>query len=252
MSGLTILANRRRKFHRKEPCSSIYLFFNSSNSEQLKSNDYLINTKTNFLTAVAVVSFFNLAVLAGISAPAAATAAALSTDPTFESDGKFHWNFTYSEGIFNFSLELTAKVNATAVAWEMFVSGQFQTQLDHVLWYDGESQLDRSSGFWQFYNLSKPTTNHETVKIDWNYAADDDRTLTFTDNNSESLGMGNCLRYQVAGDDVSMVFFDVMSSDSTQVVVNSATGAGYIIKPNYNNGEKACWDETQEDIPCAN
>ena len=52
------------------------------------------------------------------------------------------------------------------------------------------------------------------------------------------------------GDDVSMFFYHHATMDSVEVALNKDTGEGYIIAPNYNNGEKACWDGNQDDVTC--
>jgi len=49
-----------------------------------------------------------------------------------------------------------------------------------------------------------------------------------------------------------MLFFQAATQDSIQVVWDMISGEGYIIAPNYNNGQKACWDSNQDDIACPN
>lgn len=207
--------------------------------------------KLNFLTAFAVVTFFNAAVLIGLSIPAAATAAALSVEPTFESDAKFHWNFTYPETNPTLTLELTARVLPATVEWEMRVTS-VAPALNDFLWYDGVSDLDGQSGTWQFYNLNQPTQNVETVFIEWEFVADDDHTLTFTNVHQGAQGFGDVLQYQVADEDVSMIFYQAANDDSVHVNWNMTTGEGFIIAPEYQDGQKACWDSTQNDVECPN
>ncbi len=208
-------------------------------------------TKFNFLTAFAVVTFFNAAVLVGLSIPAAATAAALSVEPTFESDGKFHWDFSYPETNPTLTLELTARVRPSTVEWEMHVTSVTPV-LNNFLWYDGVSALDGKSGTWQFYDLNQPNQSVETVFIEWEFVADNDRNLTFTNVHEGAQGFGDILQYQVADADVSMIFYQATNEDSVHVNWNMTTGEGFIIAPEYNGGQKACWDATQNDVACPN
>ncbi len=208
-------------------------------------------TKQNFITAAAVVTAFNTAVLAGLSVPALATAAALSVKPTFEDDGKFHWKYTYDDGVFSLTLELTAKVGENTVEWEMFVTGNFERPLENFLWYDGQSDFEATAGHWQFYDPNQPDRRVQHVRIDWTVQAEDDRTLTFLNNNENSPRFGDTLTYTVKGDDVTMTFVQAATGATIEVAFNRSTREGYIIAPNYKNGEKACWDGNLEDVACA-
>jgi hypothetical protein len=225
-------------------------FFRTNPSSQPIQPDEPLS-KLNFFAALTVVTAFNAAVLIGLSVPAAAAAAALSVEPTFESDGKFHWNFSYPEDNPVLTLELTAEVRLATVKWEMFVTSPTHTPpLSDFLWYEGESELDGETGYWQFYDDQQPAQNVETVLIDWQFIADDDRTLTFTNVKVGDPRFGDRLRYQIAGEDVAMLFTEAASGDSVQVAWNMATGEGFIIAPNYRNGQKSCWNSTQDDIDC--
>jgi len=207
--------------------------------------------KFNFLAALTVVTAFNAAVLIGLSIPAAATAAALSVEPQLKSDGKFHWNFSYPENNPTLTLELTAEVRPAAVLWEMLITSQLPP-LEGFRWYEGQSDLDGSNGTWQFYDLHQPTPTVQTVLIEWELVADDDRTLTFANVQQGTPGFGDLLSYQLDGEDVRMVFYDAGEDDSVHVAWNTATGEGFIIAPNYMDGQQACWDSTQNDVSCPN
>lgn len=224
--------------------------FTLNPSKTARIDDRIVNTKQNFLTAAAVVTVFNTTVLLGISVPAAAAAAALSVEPTFESDNKFHWRFTFSENGLNLSLELTAEVNRETVAWEMFVTGNFPTPLEHFLWYDGESQRDGASGHWQFYNPQKPNEKDGIARIDWTFVSEKDRTLIFLNDNDESDGFGDTLTYTVKDDDVKMIFVKASTQETIEVALDAGTKEGHIIAPSYKEGQKSCWDRNLDDAEC--
>lgn len=225
-------------------------FFNTQGSRQTGTRIDQVLDKNNFITAVAVVTTFNLAVLVGISVPVAATSVALSVEPTLQSDGKFHWNFSYPKNNPTLTLELTAQVLPGVVNWEMFVSRQLPTPLKNFLWYEGQNQINGTSGYWQFYDDKKPTEKHKTVRIDWQYVSEDNRTLTFLNNNEDDQGFGDKLTYSIEGDDVGMLFFRAATKDTIEVAWNKTNGEGYIIAPFYNSGQKSCWDSNQNDVTC--
>jgi hypothetical protein len=205
----------------------------------------------NFLAAFVVVTVFNAAVIVALTIPAAAIAAALSVDPTFESDGKFHWNFSYPENNPTLALELTAEVGLQGVVWEMFVTSQTHSPpLNNFRWFDGESELDGESGTWQFYDDRQPSQTIPTTLIEWEFVSESDRTLTFNNVHQGMPGFGDVLRYQVAGEDVSMLFVQASTSDSVNISWNMTTEEGFIIAPEYRNGEKSCWDSNQNDVDC--
>ncbi len=209
-------------------------------------------TQANFLRAVLTVTIFNVAVLAATAIPVAATAAALSANPTLEDDGKFHWEFTTTTNNQTLTLELVGEVRPSVVHWEMFVSRQLPTPLDKFRWYEGDSAIDGGSGFWQFYNDSHPNEQRNHGRIDWEYISDDDRTLMFTNNNPDDQGVGSTLTYEVMSPDISVEFLNAGAQDTVKAAWNNQTGEGYIIDPNFNNGEKSCWDENQQDVQCTN
>ena|SRR3990172_3812755 len=208
--------------------------------------------KQNWLTAAFIVWAFNIAVLVGLSIPALATAAALSVEPTLETDGKWHWVYSYPATNPTLELELTGQVKPQVIEWEMFVTRQLPTPLTDFLWYRGESKINGESGFWLFFNDRKPAESAEIVQIDWQVKADLDRTLQFSDKNVDSDGFGNTLTYSIKDSIATVLFAEAASSDTTKISWNTETQAGYIITPDYNNGAQACWDENLDNTDCSN
>jgi hypothetical protein len=207
-------------------------------------------TKQNFLTAALVVTGFNVAVIAGLFVPTVATAAALSEDPVLGEDDRFHWTFFFEQVSPVISVDLSAQVNQAIVDWQMVVDRQVPPILIDFLWYDGESRIDGTSGHWQFYSVENRVQPNPAVRIDWEFQSEDDRTLTFANNDQASAGLGDWLRYEVLADDFAVTFFNASDTTTTEIVWNQGNGAGSILAPNYNNGERACWDENHDDVGC--
>lgn len=223
-------------------------FFANNNAP---ATDDLQGANQNFLTALGVVTFVNAFVVLGLSVPVAVTRAALSVEPTLEDDGKFHWVYTQTVQGTTITAELTAETRTSEIHWEMLITGQIgAVQYDNFLWYEGDSNLEGSSGFWQFYDASQPDNQVPFVRVDYEYNSETDKILTFTNNRPGDPGEGSTITYVVDGATVTMTVFRADEDKTTEVSWNRTTGTGYIIAPDYNNGEKACWDENQEDVAC--
>lgn len=224
-------------------------FFTGGNAPA--PTDQLHGSNQNFITALAVVTFVNAFVVLGLSVPVAVTAAALSVEPTLEDDGKFHWVYTQEVQGSTITAELTADVGPSLVHWEMYISGQIgATNYDNFLWYEGDGNGQGTSGFWQFYDASQPNSQVEFVRVDYDYTSETNKTLTFENNRQGDPGFGSTINYAVDENTVTMTVFRADQDKTTEISWDRMTGEGYIISPDYNSGEQACWDENQEDVAC--
>lgn len=220
--------------------------FDGGNQILSKTSD-LNNLRTNFGEAVLTVLVVNLWVIVALTIPVGATAAALSVEPTFdEAAGKWCWNTSHEFPKQTISLQLKAQINGDVINWEMFVTRQLPTPLTDFLWYTGENRIDGTSGHWQFYDEIRPEESQQTVRINWIYTSETDRTLAFL-NNSDDADAGDSITYTVDGDIVTMTLIDVSASNTVEVSWNKTTQEGYISK----NGVKGCWDENLLDTACS-
>ncbi len=220
--------------------------FGGGNQTLPKTSD-LTNLRTNFSEALLTVVIVNLWVIVGLTIPVGATAAALSVEPTFDATaGKWCWNSSHQFPNQTISLQLKGQTNGDVINWEMFVTRQLPTPLTDFLWYAGQSRIDGTSGHWQFYDETQPEESKQTLRINWVYTSETDRTLTFL-NNSDGDGAGDSITYTVDGDNVTMAVSDVSASNTVEVSWNKMTQEGYISK----NGVKGCWDENLLDTACS-
>ncbi len=194
---------------------------------------------THAKAAFAVV-VVNVWVFLGLAVPVLATAHAFNDPdgPSFdEATGKWHWENSGEFVNQTINLELTGQINGDVINWEFFVTRSLPTPLDRFLWYIGETRIDGTQGFWQFYDETKPEANHNNLKIDFVYNSVDDRTLIFENNNTENAGFGDMLTYSVDGVNFSMTLVDVSESKTTEIAWDKSTGEGYIDE----NGTRECW-----------
>lgn len=222
--------------------------FSSPGNVLAKENAF---SKVHFTTAVFTVSLINLGVLAGMATPVFIFAQALSVDPVLQEDGKFHWVYTANYELLKYTADLAGWIDVPnkQAAWEMYVT-QAGLNLNHFMWYDGRCNLDATAGYWIFYDHTQPNSAVTTIRIDWINNSETDRVLTFTNVTAGSPYEGDQLKYTINGNDRSVEFKDASEGTTAIIFWDTATKAGYIQAPNYNNGQKGCWDQNQNDVTC--
>jgi hypothetical protein len=205
----------------------------------------------NFLNAAARVAVINASVVIVLSVPAAVFAAAFSQTPTLGSDGKYHWQYTSSANGISFTANLTGSVDLQTQesVWEMSVTST-AVALNNFLWYDGRAKLNNSSGYWDFYDPNQPNTKAGVLHLDWTYASTTDATLSFEVVKDGAPEKGDTLDYIVAGTNIKMILVDVSAAQTLEISWDRVTTAGYLIAPDYNGGQKACWDSARADVAC--
>ncbi|MCI0513753.1 hypothetical protein L0128_11110 [candidate division KSB1 bacterium] len=209
--------------------------------------------KNNFLNAAGRVVFLNAAVVVTMSIPTAVFAAAVSQPMTWDAnDRKFHWIYTVTYQQMVFKADLAGWIDAQAgeAVWEMYITNTAEPlKLDHFLYYEGRSKLANTSGWWVIYNASTPTQKNKVLNLDWSVSATESKVV-FTNVMAGNAGENDKLTYWVSGVDQKVNFWDNSANAMLEIYWETAKGTGYIIAPDYNNGQKACWDENQNDVTC--
>ena len=208
-------------------------------------------TRFNWTNAVVRVLFIQGAVVAALTPPTLAFAAAIHTIPTLQPDGAFLWIYTWDDGEgHDFQIRLRGKVETDHVHWELRVTNlHADPPLDQALWFRGDSSLENDSGFWVFQDLDDPDLP-EFARIDWDASAPDDRELSIENIRAGDDGEGDTLTYKLRGTMASIHFYDASADLESDITWDTVTMAGSLKVPDYNNGERACWDENQEDTVC--
>jgi hypothetical protein len=205
----------------------------------------------NYLNAAARVAIINASVVIVMSVPVAVFVAAFSQTPTLGNDGKYHWKYSTSTSGNSFTADLSGSVDLSTQesVWEMRISSTVLS-LNNFLWYDGRAKLNNSSGYWDFYDPAQPGSKVDVLHLDWTYASTSNATLSFEVVKDGAPEKGDSLNYAVAGNNLTVSFFDASASETTEISWDKTTGAGYLIAPTYNGGQKACWDSTKADVVC--
>jgi hypothetical protein len=206
---------------------------------------------SNFLTAAVSVTVARAATIVVMAIPVATFAAAASNTPVFE-DGAFHWRYSVQESGQTFEADLSGRGEGTQSIWEMRITTSATTPpFDDFLWYSGRAALSHQDGEWHVFDAQQPSSGIEILDIDWAHPTEDVWVLTFTNVKPAAATVGDRLEYEVDGDFRAVRYFDSSEGEEIEVEWNATTRDGSIVAPNYNGGERACWDANFENVPCS-
>ena len=206
----------------------------------------------HFVTAAATVTLARAATVLVMTLPVAVFAAAASEEPVYDSnDEAFHWRYSLTDGEATFEADLSGYAQGVQSIWAMRVSASsFDPPLNAFLWYDGRANLDGTGGEWHIYSPDEPQGS-EILQIEWTHPDIDTWSLTFTNVNPAAEQMGDELTYEVDGDIRVVRFTDFSASTAAEIQWNAVSGVGYIEATNYNQGERACWDDNLDNVACS-
>jgi hypothetical protein len=190
-----------------------------------------------YLRAVIVTSVTELV----LAPPVAAFALALHTVPSHQQDGSWIWVYTFVDGDEEAQVRLRGRDQGDHVDWSMRATVPAEG-LDDVLWFDGTTRDDGTTGAWTFYDAGAAaadlTWDHvgavETLSLQALAGEDAGDAITFTVD-------GPRHRIDFVEGDTDAVWF---------VRWNETTGAGSLQVPDYRGGAESCWDEDQYDVDC--
>ncbi len=220
-----------------------------------------VTGKENFINGAVRVYFVELVFWAALQPPVAAFALAIHSVPQLQDDGSWLWTYIYVENELEYQIFLYGTDAGNHSEWRMEVSTNNPAMpLDHFVWFTGEAMKAESSGYWQFY---EPVTGPaeaaasglarspgiQSVRIDWLNGLDGTHELTVLNNMPGGKDEGDHLVFS-GSPAMSAVEFTDVSGPLIYNVTWYRDGSGSIEVPDYNNGEKACWDTHQNDAVC--
>jgi hypothetical protein len=208
-----------------------------------------VQTKLNFWNAQVRVAFVNLAVAAVIVPPQTALLAAIHSIPSLQPDGSWIWTFTIVQGDSEVQLRLRALPGDGSVLWQMYITALDGTPpLDHVLWFEGTTH-GSDAGDWTIHDVAR-ADDPAVLHVLWQVYGSRSHVLTFESLDQAAEIFGDTMTYTDARQDVSIAYEDVSAGETWEIEWDKVTGAGSLRVPDYHHGERACWDERQNDIIC--
>ena len=212
--------------------------------------------KSNFNNAALRVGVLNLFVRASLLPPAAVLRAALTVRPIFE-DGKWIWEFDHSHGGASYAAVLTAWFDNSEREGDSLELAMAITcptckiPTTDFTWYTGHFEIGGGRGTWQFFHPGIEQDDQTFVTIDYTVTDLTHRAITATNNRADGHeDAADVIAYALDGDRLQISFHDENEGLDYVAQASLATKAGWLEVPNYNDGEKACWDSELQNVDC--
>jgi hypothetical protein len=223
-----------------------------------------LHTKLNFINAALRVHFINIVLCAALVEPVAAFALAAQSVPQPQRDGSWLWTYIFVGDEAEYSIFLYGKNMGTYTEWRMEVSSTDpEAPFDHFVWFEGQVEMDESSGYWQFYEpeedppvlamaavgVVSSTPGVPVIRIDWENRENDEHELVFLINKEGIPEEGSTLTYFESPTMSSVDFYNA-ANGNTGIIIWYPDGSGSIEWPDYRDGGKYCWNAFQRDTDC--
>lgn len=211
----------------------------------------------NFLNAAVRVLYLDVVVYSALVEPVVAFQLAIRSVPQPQDDGSWLWTYIVVEDAQEHAIYLYGKDEGTYSSWRLDVSSNDPAiPLDHFTWFTGEVESDDSGGYWQFYEpaeeaaaMTLATPGIQSIRIDWADGGMDGKSLILLVNKPGDPAEGSTLTFEELPEYSSVKFYDAENYD-TGTILWQFDGSGYIEWPDYHDGERSCWDNTQHDVDC--
>jgi len=207
----------------------------------------------HFTRAAFEAAAFKVILNANLFIPRAIFKAATKVDPEGGNNGEWNWNYSVDANGKVFKASLTGQKNKDAghSTWQMYITNnQTQPPLDNFLLFEGQAQLDGTSGYWIYYDWTQPDQQSRISRLDWSKKSENALDLTLKVLSNRNNNINDVIEYQISDSTKMVTYTDASKSSELKIHWNSETHAGYLIDPGYNSGEKACWDSNFQNVAC--
>ena len=169
------------------------------------------------------------------------------------SSTKWQWKYTNDEqeGGLIYEVRLVAEQqSADEIKWDLFLSSSVLQQNEEKHYLSGTTNSAVTEGVWTYYSFGRAgQPSQEMAKLDWQ--RDDQQNISMqlrrlAGNNFEDSQM----KYSTEGP-IRTIILAPEKAGKTTIEFNTETNFGYIIAPDYNNGDKACWNSNFKDVDCS-
>jgi len=228
------------------PVESMQVDFSTFEGAQAAKQEV---ANTNFSQAALRALVMKTVVDLNLAIPRVLLAAAEGTEAEFNEDGQWEWSYSHTAGENNYEVRLVASAEGDSnVKWEFFVTNS-TLEIDNKLLFEGTTSNEGRQGTWTYFNIvgegNEPVSN-----IEWSVNGEDEVSLRLEVVSDRYNNLGDFIEYSFDGTVKNAVYYNAGLEETTELQWNVETKAGYLIAPNYNNGEQACWDENFEDVVC--
>ena len=231
------------------PVQSMEADFSNFESQQ-KQTQPQTESSNNFQRAATTALIMKAVIELNLAIPKALLTAARNADSELNEDEQWEWQFSKSADGNTFGVRLLgAREGENTVNWQFFVTNS-QLGLEDHLFFSGTTNTDGTEGVWSYYSLQDPENQQEVSRIEWTVNGEEDVQLRLEVIADRNGNQGDYLDYTFDGTLKTATYYDNSEDQETTIQINVNTKAGYIIAPDFNNDNKACWDENFQDVAC--
>lgn len=230
--------------------STMQMDFSEFDSQQ-QSQKLKAQSNDNFSRAVGTAVIMKAVVEINLAIPRALLTAANNADAELNDNEKWEWNFSETAGDTSYAVRLVAeRESEDEVNWNFYVTNS-EVGVDDQLFFSGTTNTDGTQGVWSYYNLQNTSSQEQVSQIEWSVNGENDVDLRLEVTSDRNDHQGDYLEYAFDGTLKTAVYYDSSEEQETILQLNVNSNVGFIIAPNYNNGEQACWDGDFQDIACS-
>ena len=220
-----------------------------SNFESQQTSNTIVQSSEHFARAVITAAVLKTVVDFNLILPKALLSAAQNADAERNDDGTWEWSYSQTTNGNSFGVRLVAERDSEdSVDWNCYVTSPEQG-VDDQLFFSGTTSNEGQQGVWTYYDLQHNSSEEAVSEIDWNI--NDEETSLRLEVISDRNGFaGDYIEYNFDGTFKTAVYYASDEDEETEIQINTDTKAGYIIAPNYNDGQQSCWDESLQNVVC--
>lgn len=230
---------------------SMEMDFSSFENNKQRAGGAQVQTVENFSRAVGTAVIMKTIVDLNLAVPKVLFAASQETEAKFNEDGQWEWSYSHTAGSKTYDVLLQAsRTSENTISWNFYVTNP-ELSLDNRLLFSGTTNAEGTEGTWNYYSLKSSESKEAVSQIDWKVEGEENVELHLEVVSDRNDYQGDYIEYSYNGTLKTAVYFDSSKNQSTELQINTETNAGYIKTPDYNDGQKACWDEGFQNIACS-
>lgn len=233
------------------PTESMEMDFSTFENNQAQKSEADQQNVNNFAQAAFRALIAKAVVNVNLAIPKVILEAASNAEAELNENEEWVWSYGRTAGNDTFEVRLVAsRESADEVNWQFFVTNS-SLNIDDKLFFSGSTNTEGIVGTWIYYNLLNSEEDEAVSQITWSVNGEDDVELRLEVVSDRNGRQGDFLEYTFDGTIKNVIYFDADKEETTELEWNTETNAGFIIAPDFNNGEKACWDENFADVACS-
>lgn len=218
--------------------------------------------KSNWTIASTTAGVWNLILAINLAVPVASFGVAVNKTPVYIDNKTWEWSYDFNVIGATYKARLTGQIRTTDVKWEMNISKDGIGAFDEILWFEGTSKLDGTSGQW-ILNHSQAFPE-PMLQIDWTKAATAGiGIIKYTyvrekkDDRSVDPFKSSFIEYGLTTTTLN-AFYNVHQNTGASNVFNdvniewNTTSHNGHIKANYyfQDSNWHCWNEVGDNVTC--